>query len=293
MSEPNPSDGPPAAYFAADGAALPSSSTPLRRRRSKLPPAELELSANPQTNGPAEQEQTAAAERETAARPQSPQAAETADADAPVLVLQDTGPEEDADAAALVLQDTGPEEEKAPPARKPVRRSSSQIAINITKNMGSGICEPFFDKLKYLLPVRLPKEVIIQNGRVSCLQILCQLAVVCAIFGSFFISAAYLQTSIPQMAPNGWREGHSTDEYLAGVTRDIRIANSSPPLKFLAHPKDQVVLFANSLSCFLLTKRDPLFGDGQTIRKHCKTRWMGWGWTNFRGGLLFAIRTWA
>lgn len=111
------------------------------------------------------------------------------------------------------------------PPTVPGGTAISAIASNLhssSRKMGvMGVVDPFFDKLKYLLPVRLPKEIIIQNGRISCLQIVLQVVVIVFLFVSFFSSRTYLVESSAQMTPLGWREEESSDVYAGGVAADL------------------------------------------------------------------------
>ena len=83
----------------------------------------------------------------------------------------------------------------------------------------------------------------------------------------------------------------------AWTPKMIRIANSSPPLKYKvahAHPKDQVVLFANNSPVFASPRGiHPLFDfEGGPLFANRERGWIGWGWDTLGGGLLFAIRKW-
>ena len=91
-----------------------------------------------------------------------------------------------------------------------------------------------------------------------------------------------------------WKGVEYFEDVLVGKKasgKNIRIANnlSIPKVCPLAHPEDQVVLFANSLSCYvargILCLRVDYYSQTQGIRG-----WIGWGWATLGGGLLFAIR---
>ena len=82
------------------------------------------------------------------------------------------------------------------------------------------LADQMFDKVKYLAPVRLPKEVIIYNGRVSCVQICLQIVITILLLFSFAFNNSFLTVTQPQMTPSGWRSAMNTTEYTALVSAD-------------------------------------------------------------------------
>lgn len=85
--------------------------------------------------------------------------------------------------------------------------------------------EPFFDFLKFNVPVQMPKMIVIQNGRVSCLMIAMMVGMIIFLAWHFVITGKYLYETVPQATPIAWASDMPLADYTAGVAKDLASAS--------------------------------------------------------------------